>query len=95
MTFPVGSELIALDTEVIISHEQKGYFPLLEHLIPKEEGLHVIMTRDFKVAEKWVDEREAEGIDYIGYMVHTKEKIKWETTAAFYTGNLIIYNKTI
>lgn len=70
--FPIGSELIPLDETVTVKQNQRGCFPLLEILVPHEEALDVVITRDIEVADRWVRERNPKSNEWIGYTVHER-----------------------
>jgi len=70
--FEIGSEVVPLDTPVVIPLQQRGFFPLLQKLIPIEEALEVVITRDLDVAENWVKRIQQEKMEVIGYCVHER-----------------------
>lgn len=88
---PAGSEIVPLDTEVVVYQEQKGFFPTLEPIIPLHEHLDVIVTRSYDVVDKWVAKREAEGPIYeLGYQIHTKKHKKKASVLAYVTQEGVI-----
>lgn len=71
--FEIGSEVVPLDTPVVIPLQQRGFFPLLRRLIPIEKALEVVITRDLDVAENWVRRiQQEEKVELIGYCVHER-----------------------
>ena len=70
--FAVGSELVALDAPVAVHVQQRGFFPLLDALIPRETELEVLITKDLEAADRWVREREQEEIEWIGCALHER-----------------------
>ncbi|GMH38069.1 hypothetical protein BSKO_05953 [Bryopsis sp. KO-2023] len=72
---PIGSEAVPLNTEVLVHQQQRGHFPQIDHLLPKEDYLHVTVSRDLDFIEEWVAAREADGSEKsLGYMVHVKKR---------------------
>lgn len=70
--FAVGSDLVPLDEPVLVRHQQRGFFPLLDALIPREPELEVLVTRNLSIAEEWAKQREKEQIEWLGYMIHER-----------------------
>eukprot|EP00210_Caulerpa_lentillifera_P000313 g306.t1 len=71
--FEIGSELVPLDTSVVIQHQQRGFFPLLRGLLSIESELEVVITRNLDIAENWVKNLQRnETLSSIGYCLHER-----------------------
>lgn len=85
---PPGSEVVSMDTEILVHQEQKGFFPAIAHLTPRDEYLSVVVTREYDVVDEWIAQKEAENkLRSVGYMIHTKHDKKRPTYVALIQDN--------